>query len=107
MTPRVPVRTCVGCREEASKRSLARLVKESSGRIRLDPTGRDQGRGAYIHRSPVCIERAKRRRAIERALKGQVADDLWAALSAEAAEGPGPGSDGGAAAGAGRSSPPQ
>ncbi|HKA48938.1 MAG TPA: YlxR family protein, partial [Candidatus Dormibacteraeota bacterium] len=37
---REPVRTCVGCRQEAGKRALIRLVRGPDGIVRPDPTGR-------------------------------------------------------------------
>jgi predicted RNA-binding protein YlxR (DUF448 family) len=77
----VPVRTCVACRQEAGKRALLRLVREADGSARLDSSGRVPGRGAYLHPASECLELARRRRAVERALKAQVPDDLWVALA--------------------------
>ena len=77
-----PVRTCVGCREEAGKRALIRLVRGQDGVVRPDPTGRAHGRGAYLHADPACFDAARRRRAVERALKAEVPAALWEALTA-------------------------
>jgi predicted RNA-binding protein YlxR (DUF448 family) len=81
-TGREPVRTCVGCREEAGKRGLVRLVRGPDGVVRADRTGRAPGRGAYLHLDAGCLERARRRHGLERALKGRVPDDLWGELTA-------------------------
>jgi predicted RNA-binding protein YlxR (DUF448 family) len=78
---REPVRTCVGCREEAGKRALIRLVRGPDGVVRRDPTGRAPGRGAYLHDDPGCYEQARRRRALQRALKAEVPDALWEELT--------------------------
>lgn len=75
-----PVRTCVGCRQEAGKRGLVRLVRGPDGLARLDPGGRAHGRGAYLHAEPGCVDLARRRRALERALKAQVPDEVWGEL---------------------------
>jgi uncharacterized protein len=83
MTPRAPVRTCVGCREEGTKSSLVRLVRSADGDVQPDPAGRAPGRGAYLHPNEGCIERARRRKALERALKGRVPDRLWTDIRAE------------------------
>ena len=77
MSPRAPVRTCVGCRQEGSKGSLLRLVRGPDGTVALDASGRAPGRGAYLHPNQPCIDQARRRRALERALKGRVLDDFW------------------------------
>jgi len=76
-----PVRTCVGCREEAGKRGLIRLVRGPDGIVRRDPTGRAHGRGAYVHDDPACLELARKRRALQRALKSEVPDALWEDLT--------------------------
>ncbi len=77
---RVGIRTCVACRQEAGKRSLVRFVRDASGVATIDPTGRAPGRGAYLHRDPSCIELARKKRAIDRALKANVGAALWAEL---------------------------
>ena len=53
---RVPRRTCVGCREVLPKRSLIRIVR-LQGEVRIDPTGKLAGRGAYLHDKPSCWQR--------------------------------------------------
>src|SRR5258708_15482253 len=63
-----PVRTCVGCREQAVKSRLLRLVASGDDVI-PDPQARLPGRGAYLHPSLECLELARRRRAFPRALR--------------------------------------
>jgi len=52
----VPQRTCVGCRQVLPKRALVRLVRTPDG-IQVDPTGKQAGRGAYLHNLRSCWER--------------------------------------------------
>lgn len=78
-----PVRTCVGCREEAGKRSLIRLVRRPEGGAKVDPTGHASGRGAYLHADPGCVELARKRRALGRALSTTIQADLWSELAAD------------------------
>ena len=75
------IRTCVACRQEAGKRSLVRLVRDASGAAAMDATGRAQGRGAYLHRDPECLEIARKRKALDRALKATVSPELWVELA--------------------------
>lgn len=42
----VPQRTCIACRATDAKRALIRLVRLADGRVAVDPTGRQAGRGA-------------------------------------------------------------
>lgn len=70
------IRTCVGCKARAVKSDLLRVVAVD-GEIVADPLARSPGRGAYLHPSQECLERARRRRAFPRALRvtGPLADE--------------------------------
>jgi predicted RNA-binding protein YlxR (DUF448 family) len=61
---------------------LIRLVRGLDGVVKLDPTGRAPGRGAYLHADPVCFEAARRRRALERSLRTQLGEEVWRDLRA-------------------------
>jgi predicted RNA-binding protein YlxR (DUF448 family) len=75
-----PVRTCVACRQEAGKGSLVRVVRRADGAAAVDATGRAQGRGAYLHRDRSCIEIARNKKALDRALKATISAEVWAEL---------------------------
>jgi predicted RNA-binding protein YlxR (DUF448 family) len=51
----IPQRTCVGCRQVLEKRTLIRIVRTPDG-IRIDPTGKLEGRGSYLHDQRGCWE---------------------------------------------------
>jgi uncharacterized protein len=63
-----PVRTCVGCRRQASVGELLRVVAVD-GHLVPDPARRLPGRGAHLHPDPACLAQAERRRAFPRALR--------------------------------------
>jgi len=63
-----PIRTCVGCGARAAKSDLLRLVAAGNN-IVPDSAGRLPGRGAYLHPSLECLNRAQRRKALARALR--------------------------------------
>lgn len=65
----VPVRTCIGCRQEAGKRALVRIVRTPEQRLVVDPSGRANGRGAYLHVERRCWEKALKGGTIGYALK--------------------------------------
>ena len=67
----VPQRTCVGCREVLPKRHMIRVVRTEEG-LRVDPTSKLAGRGAYLH---------DRRSCWERGLKGALAHALKTELT--------------------------
>jgi predicted RNA-binding protein YlxR (DUF448 family) len=78
---RVGARTCVGCREEASKRALIRFVRRAEGGAAIDRTGRATGRGAYVHDDPGCLELARKRHSLDRALHTAIQAEIWAELT--------------------------
>jgi hypothetical protein len=53
----IPQRTCVGCREHSAKGDLLRLVRTPDG-VFADPSGKMNGRGAYIHANKICLKKA-------------------------------------------------
>ena len=65
----VPQRTCVVCRETSAKRALTRIVRVGDGVIEVDPTGRKNGRGAYLCDRRACWDRAASTPILARALK--------------------------------------
>ncbi len=72
----VPQRTCVGCRETLSKRALIRVVRTPEG-VRVDPSGKLPGRGAYLHDRVTCWERG---------LKGALGNALKTTINTEERE---------------------
>lgn len=65
----IPQRTCIGCRAASAKRQFVRIVRTADGRVEVDATGKQAGRGAYLCRQRSCWENALKRDQIARALK--------------------------------------
>ncbi|MEW5988055.1 MAG: YlxR family protein [Chloroflexota bacterium] len=64
----VPQRTCVVCRQKRDKRRLARVVRTVEGGVVIDPTGKRNGRGAYLCDQAACWDKALIGQALEQAL---------------------------------------
>lgn len=64
----VPLRTCVICRDKSGKRTLTRIVRTEKG-LMIDPTGKMNGRGAYLCERLACWERAIDSDALGKALR--------------------------------------
>lgn len=64
-----PNRTCIVCREVKSKRELIRIVRTPEGNVEIDPTGKANGRGAYLCRQPACWEKGLKKERLSQALK--------------------------------------
>jgi uncharacterized protein len=67
----IPERTCVGCRDVNSKQEMVRIVRTDEG-VSIDPTGRQPGRGAYLHRLKSCWQSALTRGLLAKALKAEL-----------------------------------
>jgi predicted RNA-binding protein YlxR (DUF448 family) len=72
----VPIRTCVVCREQSTKRQLVRIVRQPDDSVALDPSGRAKGRGAYLCDKAECWQRALETDALARALNTRRTDEL-------------------------------
>jgi len=78
-----PQRSCCGCREKFDKAELVRVVRKPEGDIVLDRTGRTNGRGAYLCPKADCLKLARKKRSLERGLRGQVPPEVYTALEEE------------------------
>lgn len=72
----VPLRTCVVCHEKDAKRQFVRIVRTSEDGVQIDPTGKRNGRGAYLCARFSCWERAAAGNSLDRALKTEVDPDV-------------------------------
>ena len=76
----VPQRMCVACRERDAKRTYVRLVRTPAMGVEVDPTGKRNGRGAYLCRRRSCWNRAADSNALEHALKVELDAETRAIL---------------------------
>jgi uncharacterized protein len=67
----------VACRTRRPKHELVRVVR-SAGGVAVDPTGKAEGRGAYVCRDRRCARDAVR--GLERALRVRLDPDDLATL---------------------------
>ncbi|MFC4077871.1 RNase P modulator RnpM [Salinithrix halophila] len=79
-TRKVPMRKCVASQEMFPKKELIRVVRTPEEEILIDPTGKKSGRGAYLCAKSEYVELAKKRKALDRALKTKVGDELYQRL---------------------------
>ena len=80
MEKKQPIRTCVVTREKYPKKELVRVVRTPEGRVEVDTTGRANGKGAYLKLSKEVIERAKKSKAIDRAIDVEVPSTIYEEL---------------------------
>ena len=89
MPKKIPIRQCLGCREQKAKTELLRVVRSPEGSVSLDFRGKAPGRGAYICRSGECLKRAVLSRALERSLGAPIPEEVYERLREELEAGDG------------------
>jgi len=78
----VPQRSCVVCHRKLDKRQLTRIVRTADADIVIDPTGKRNGRGAYVCEQSACWDKITQDgRLLNRALKTEVTDVELAAIA--------------------------
>ena len=77
------MRMCVGCREMKPKKELIRVVRQPSGQVMLDRTGKAAGRGAYVCPDSACLEKARKSRVLERTLEAAIEPEVYDQLAKE------------------------
>lgn len=80
---KIPQRQCVGCWEMKDKKELLRVVRTPEGEILLDGRGKASGRGAYVCPDVACLKKARKSRALERALDTAIPEAVYDALEAQ------------------------
>lgn len=80
---KVPQRKCIVCQDRESKKGLMRIVKNKEGQILLDPTGKANGRGAYICKDSECLKKAIKTKALNKAFKIEVSSEVYENLLKE------------------------
>jgi predicted RNA-binding protein YlxR (DUF448 family) len=80
---KIPERTCIGCGEKKEKKELIRIVRTEEGGLLPDPTGRRNGRGAYLCQNPACLEKAIKQKALQRSFREEIPTEMLSALQEE------------------------
>ena len=62
---------------------MIRVVRTPEGIVKIDPTGKAAGRGAYLCKKPECFKAALKRRQFDRAFKTKVPIDIYDRINAE------------------------
>lgn len=74
---KIPLRKCVATGEQLPKKELIRIVRNKEGEVFVDPTGKMNGRGAYLKRSLEAIELAKKKSVLKRSLEVDIPESIY------------------------------
>ncbi len=81
---KIPLRKCVATQEQLPKKELIRIVRNKEGQVFVDPTGKMNGRGAYLKSSHEAIEIAKKKNVLKRSLEVDIPDSIYEELESYA-----------------------
>lgn len=76
----IPLRSCVVCGNKLPKRQMIRLVAVPRGSVRVDSTGKMQGRGGYICKERDCSDVGLRKGRIEHSFRRTMSNGEWIEL---------------------------
>lgn len=74
---RLPQRTCIGCNTKKDKKDLIRIVKNKNEEIKVDLTGKMDGRGTYICKQEECLNKAIKNKRMSRTFEMEISDTIY------------------------------
>ena len=77
MNKKLPARRCVACNEQKEKKELLRIVRTPEGKLEVDPTGKKNGRGAYICKNEECLKTVIKSKRLEKNLDISIDSDFY------------------------------
>ena len=80
---KIPMRKCTGCGEMFPKKELIRVLLTPENEVKIDLTGRLNGRGAYLCKKTECLEKAIKTKAISRSLGINIESGIYENLKKE------------------------
>ena len=77
------LRMCIACRAMKDKRDLLRIVKDKTGEISVDNTGKKNGRGAYICKDEECLKKLEKQKLLNKTFKTNVDNEVYKKIREE------------------------
>lgn len=74
---KIPLRTCVITKEQLPKKELLRVVRTPEGEVKVDETGKLNGRGAYIKKDIAVLEKAKKTGSLAKRLECNIEENVY------------------------------
>lgn len=77
---KIPLRKCIITNERFPKQELIRVVKNKEGEVRVDLTGKLNGRGAYLKKDKEVIKKAIKTKKLDRHLEIVIPESIYEEL---------------------------
>ena len=69
-----------GMQPKERQKDLIRIVKNKESEIKIDRTGKQEGRGAYICDNIECLEKVIKSKRLERTLDTKISQEIYESL---------------------------
>ena len=74
---KIPMRRCLATNLSFPKKELLRIVRTPEGEVKVDLTGKLNGKGAYISKTNEALKLARSNKALSRALEVNIPEDVY------------------------------
>lgn len=74
---KIPQRKCVVTNELKPKKEMIRIVRNKENEVFMDPTGKKNGRGAYLTIDKAIIDQAESQKVLERIFQVEIEETLY------------------------------
>ena len=74
---KIPMRRCLATNQSFPKKDLLRIVRTPEGEVKVDLTGKLNGKGAYLSRSMEALQIARNKKVFARALEVEIPDEIY------------------------------
>lgn len=74
---KIPLRKCIVTKEMKTKEELIRIVRNKEGVISVDPSGKSNGRGAYLSKKISVIDQAEIDHVLNAQFKTKIDESIF------------------------------
>ncbi|MBQ6334357.1 MAG: YlxR family protein [Erysipelotrichaceae bacterium] len=74
---KIPMRRCVATNESFPKKELLRIVRTPEGEVKVDLSGKLNGKGAYLSKSNEALNIARSKKSLSRALEVEIPEEVY------------------------------
>jgi predicted RNA-binding protein YlxR (DUF448 family) len=84
---KTPIRTCAGCGAKRAKSEMIRVGLDKDGEPGVTGPGKHAGRGSYLCKNVTCVDSAREKKALSRALHRDIPAAIYDKLEREIEDG--------------------
>ena len=77
---KTPKRKCIVTQEMKPKQAMIRIVRNKEGDVFIDPTGKQNGRGAYMTIDETIVRKAEADRVLEKTFQVKIDPTIYEQL---------------------------